>query len=128
LNVAPAEGQSSISPAKESEPLPDWEVERLIDIHRRHYSATSQDEFLRLWQELTQLCEVGPGVLELDTVIEELCPNSPNPLITNSRLENIEGLIAIESRNYPPPKRRMRTVRDVMDYLLQVTRSDRSAR
>jgi hypothetical protein len=96
-------------------------------LHRRRFPDTDKDRFMSLWCEIAEICRLSPDALHEDLKIASLRSVSTSWLSSDNRLENLNHLVLIESRDLPPPRPKPATIGGVLDYLLQARQDEEIA-
>lgn len=93
------------------------EWRELEPIWRRRFRGTDQQAFLRIWCEVASICGVDPSELHEEDSLAKLCGAGRTPVFSG-KMQALEALTLIESKDLPAPKAKPHTVGDLMDYLL----------
>jgi hypothetical protein len=67
---------------------------------------------------MAEIVQIGVDELQAETELRSLLSPAKKGWWETSVQDDIEYLIATESRGLPPPGKELRTIRDVLDYLL----------
>jgi hypothetical protein len=93
-------------------------VTHLEAVYQRRFNDSDRDRFMRLWCEIAEVLEVPVDVLHEDAEIKEYFSSVRGRWWRTSRQDDLEYLIMAESRRQPPPSHELKTIADVLDYLL----------
>ena len=110
--------RSLLKPLQKREPAtraPDL-IDQLEPIRAARFPGTAPDRFAVLWCAVAEIIGVDVLTMRAEDCVIDLCPNS-RWLGFNARIENLEALVLDESRNRPPPLKKMETIGDIIDYL-----------
>ena len=91
------------------------------DIHQERFRSIERERFIRVWCEIAKVCNISPISMNKNDLISDLIP--PRRLLglieSDFRFENLEALINAERGQKAPPDFELKTVADILDYLLK---------
>jgi hypothetical protein len=90
----------------------------LESIHDCQFADSDRERFMLLWCEMAEVFRVSVHGLSADTELRSLLSAKKTRWWEPSCQDDLEYLIAMESRGRPPPEAELRTVGDVLAYLL----------
>ena len=93
--------------------------EFLDRLRRRRFPEADAERFARLWCEMAEVCGLSPDDLHEDLELASLRSAPGSWLSFDDRLEDLNYLILVESRELAPPRPKPTTIGGVLDYLLK---------
>jgi len=87
--------------------------------YRSRFAGCDKERFSLLWCEIAEILNVPVHELLVETELGRRLAQHRTRWWQTSRQDDLEYLIAMESRGRRPPASVLRTVGDVLDYLLE---------
>jgi hypothetical protein len=92
--------------------------EFLEKLRMRRFPESDAERFALLWCEMAEVCGLSPVDLREDLELASLRSAPRSWLSLSDRLEDLNYLVLVESRELAPPRPKPTTIGGVLDYLL----------